>query len=245
MRLWPTTRTVIATCTSSQQHLGNVLRLCYPGSFDAPSLPGAFIFVWCANSKGNTRKPAPYLRQRASVPWLLELESSPCILSDQSDNEEQSYQPYSEEQSYHCLSARQLGAISPQVIKKWWKTSHLWPSTGAAPELWEKAEATVLCIFGEQVQVMNPDLTRNLVACLIGVPTWIHDGLPHLHALSKVNGSNASSARPRPEASAGTMLLPSGTGPSSRITSLWTRRDDRWLVASQTTENVFNSSWII
>ena len=37
-------------------------------------------------------------------------------------------------------------------------------------ELWKKAEATVRVSFGEEVHFMNPDLTQNLVACLIGAP---------------------------------------------------------------------------
>ena len=88
--LWPKTRTVtvtvIATSTSRRRHspAGNVLRLPCPGRFDAPRC--AYFRVM---RKGNPRKPAPYLRRKASA----RLASSPCILSDQPDSEEQSDQP--------------------------------------------------------------------------------------------------------------------------------------------------------
>ena len=102
---------------------------------------------------GNPRKPVPYLRQTASA----RLESNPGILNDQSHSEEQSDQPDSWGHS-HLRSLLENFYIDDCYL--------------AAPDLWEKAEATVLNSFrvGKEAHVndvMNPDLARNLVACLI------------------------------------------------------------------------------
>ena len=97
---------------------------------------------------GNPRKPVPYLRQTASA----RLESNPGILNDQSHSEEQSDQPDSWGHS-HLRSLLENFYIDDCYL--------------AAPDLWEKAEATVLKSFGKEAHVMNPDLARNLVPCLI------------------------------------------------------------------------------
>ena len=165
--------------------------------------------------KRNPRNPAPYLRQTASA----RLESSPCILGDQPDNEEQSDQPDSQEQRDQPDSQEQSyqphnwGQSHPRSLLENFFTFGWFR---AAPDLWAKAEATVRDSFGEEVHVMNPDLARNLVACLIGAPFLDASRLSRAYMI-------AAEMSMRRERGTGQMLIPQGLVQQASCAAFWHR----------------------
>ena len=114
---------------------------------------------------------------------------------DQPDSEEQSDQPDSEEQSYQ---PHNWGQSHPRSLLENFFTFGWFQ---AAPDLWEKAEATVRDSFCKEVHVMNPDLAQNLVPCLKGAP---YLDVSRLSSTSMI----ASEMSTRCERGTGQMLIP-------------------------------------